>query len=280
MGTISDGANSFGIVKEGVGALHLGGNNSFDGGVTLNSGRLVLRGSANAAGTGTITINGGSLSIDNTITINNNAQIWGGDFTVQTYGGLQRIGNGAVTLTGDRSVSVDSSQNFVVGGVIGDGNNGYDLTKNGAGTMTLGGINTYTGNTVVNVGTLVLADNASLRFGIGAAGVNNQINGVGTLMLDGDFVFDLAAAGVGLGNSWTIVTVGSLSENFGSTFTVVDFTEISSGVWERNYGGITYQFSESSGVLEVAAIPEPSTGILLAAGLSVAALLRRSRRQV
>ena len=46
------------------------------------------------------------------------------------------------------------------------------------GTLTLGGINTYTGNTTVNAGTLVLADNAQLRFAIGAtSGTNNHARG-------------------------------------------------------------------------------------------------------
>ncbi|MFV0338376.1 MAG: autotransporter-associated beta strand repeat-containing protein [Chthoniobacterales bacterium] len=278
MGNISDGAGSYGITKTGAGELHIGGNNSFDGGVTLDTGRLVLRGSANAAGTGTLTINGGSLSIDNTITLANNQQTWAGDFTVQTYGGTQNVGNGTVTLTGNRAVNVDASQNFIVGGTITDLGNAYNLTKNGTGTMTLGGINAYTGNTTVNAGTLVLSDNANLIFDIASSGVNNQINGTGTLTLDGDFSFDLSGAGTGLGDSWNIVTVGTLTESFGATFMVQDFTEVISGIWERDFGGTIYQFDKSTGILSVTGvIPEPSSFLLLTTGL--ATVLLRRRRQ-
>lgn len=275
-GAISDGASSFGIIKSGAGQLNLSGNNSFDGGVTLNAGTLSIR-HANALGTGTLTINGGTLTIADTVTVNNNAQVWAGDFTVGTYNGAQRLGTGAVTLNGSRTVSVNSFQNLIVGGAIGDGGSAYGLTKSGSGTITLNGANTYTGNTVVSAGTMILADNARLAFKVGANGVSNQVSGTGTLTLDGDFVFDLSSAAIALGNTWNIVNVGTLVETFSSTFSVVDFTDAGGNLWEKTSGGVTYQFSEATGNLVITAVPEPSAWALAGLGLILVTVFRRGK---
>ena len=131
------------------------------------------------------------------------------------------------------------------------------ITKTGAGTMTLSGLNTYTGNTSVQGGTLVLADNAGLTFKIGASGVTNSISGTGTpnLTLDGDFTLDLSdpAASVN-GSSWVLVNVPTFAANpFSSSFTVITagFTE-SSNVWTKVDGAKTWTFTESTGTLSLA----------------------------
>jgi autotransporter-associated beta strand protein len=139
--------------------------------------------------------------------------------------------------------------------------------------QTLSGINTYTGDTTVSNGTLLLSNDAQLLFTIGASGVNNQINGNGTLTLNGDFKFDLTgAAAVG---SWNIVT-GSLTKTFGASFSVLDFFTVDGTNWTKVNGTSTYTFSESTGVL-TAAVPEPSTWVLLALSLLVVVTLRRRR---
>ncbi|RYD26418.1 MAG: hypothetical protein EOP87_22775, partial [Verrucomicrobiaceae bacterium] len=110
--------------------------------------------------------------------------------------------------------------------------------------------NTYSGNTAVNAGTLALADNAQLRFVIGANGVTNSITGSGAVQLDGDFAIDTTAASTANGNSWSIVNVGTLTETYGATFSVIGFTN-NSGVWTMTAGAITWTFTQATGVLSV-----------------------------
>ena len=59
-----------------------------------------------------------------------------------------------VTLAASQTWLVGTGATLTVGAVIGDGGNGYGLTKIGAGTLTLSGTNTYGGATAINAGTL------------------------------------------------------------------------------------------------------------------------------
>lgn len=186
-------------------------------------------------------------------------------------GGLLRTQGGSTTISGtNASIATDNNIEYVFNAassvdsltvnvaITGNGTNHF--TKAGDGLLTLGGVNTFIGNTYVTGGTLTLADDAQLKFVIGASGVNNMITGEGILNLDGDFLFDLSAAGTGPTDSWTIVDLGSLaSVSFGSTFNVIGFTE-NAGVWTS---GI-YRFDEATGLLT---IPEPG-----ALGLAIFAL--------
>ena len=160
---------------------------------------------------------------------------------------------------------------------------GGGLTKVGASSsLTLKANNTYTGDTLVNNGTLALASTGGLKFVIGATGVNNKITGTGagTVTLDGLFIFDLTSAGTTLGDSWNIVDAANLSESYGSTFNVGgSFGKTGGGtgpgLWTQPIGLTSnyYEFDTSSGILTV--IPEPGAALL--GGLGLLALLRRRR---
>lgn len=138
----------------------------------------------------------------------------------------------------------------VVGVVTMDQVTSGGLVKNGTGTLTLNGLNTYTGNTTVKAGGLTLADNAQMFFKIGANGVNNKVTGAGTATFSGDFEIDTSTAVVANGNSWTLVNAATLNESFTGTFTVNGFTE-SADVWTKVVGSNTWIFTEATGVLSV-----------------------------
>jgi fibronectin-binding autotransporter adhesin len=225
--TYSDNGTTVG----GSGILVIGraaatGLNTYNlAGGTLTIG-AVTREAANS--TSILNFNGGTLKAtkDNTAFVTNLTQV-----------GIQS--GGAIIDTNTHNVTVTN-------GLVNASATG-GLTKTGAGTLTLAGPNTYLGDTAVSAGTLTLADNASLRFLVGANGVSNRITGTGSAFLDGDFNLELGSAAIANGNSWTLVS-GSVVESYGANFNVVGFTK-SGSVWTQSLGGNTWTYSEVTGAL-------------------------------
>ncbi len=183
-----------------AGTIVLSGINSFDGGVTVNSGALRITNS-HALGDGTKTIvlsNGtagapqlrldGSLdpielpaSISFTTSSNSGAiineagdNLVSGNFTLTSGGGATRLlaSDGTLTLEGNlmpnttgRTLDLAGAAKGIITGNVLDGvaPNVLAVAKNDGGTWTLAGSNTWTGNTTVSAGTLVM--NGSLVAG-------------------------------------------------------------------------------------------------------------------
>jgi autotransporter-associated beta strand protein len=190
-GAIGDGVATFGLTKLGAGALTLNGANTLDGGVTLAAGTLNL-GHANALGDGMLTFNGGTLdnSSGGALTLGGSGgQTWNTGFTFLGTHDLA-TGSGAVTLATNIPVDVTAG-NLTVNGVIDDGLNTFNLEKTGAGTLTLGALNTFGGATIISAGTLAFTANQTLAaatntllFGASAASTT-----VGNLVLTADATF-------------------------------------------------------------------------------------------
>jgi len=305
------------ITKKGGGTLILGtANSGIAGTIALEAGTISLRNVDNVIGSGSYSVSGGTLEVrGNSARTNSNAAVQvSGNATFATArnnveaGVVNTMGNltiGANTMTVTASSNMNSgTAGFIFGtttlsgnatfetinngsgattrvtlGAVGESGGSRGLTKTGGGELVLTGINTYTGSTTVSAGTLLLQDNAELRFAIGSNGVNNALVGSGTATLNGDFRFDLTGAGTTAGNTWNIVDVSSLAETFGGTFqvfsTVGNFTN-NSGVWSISENNVTYVFSQSLGTLTV--IPEPSTWALLAGSLTALMIFRRKRQ--
>jgi autotransporter-associated beta strand protein len=131
-----------------------------------------------------------------------------------------------------------------------------NLVKTGTGTLTLAAANTYTGNTEVQAGTLVLAESGQLRFTIGAtSGASNRLSGSGTAILNGTFVIDTAAAGALEAGSWTLENIASLTGPYSPTFAVADadgtlWTDAGNDTWTKDNGaGVLWVFDETTGTL-------------------------------
>lgn len=262
-GTLNLNANT--DIRFSVGSWGPGASNGTSA-ITINSG----------------TINGGTGSV---IDLNNNADrtdvsntlnLNGGTVNISSVFSNKAVGNRTINFNGGTLRPTISSATFMpataasvasvkAGGAIFD-TNGFDitvaesltadttstgggLTKLGAGTLTLTGVNTYAGNTTVSEGSLILADNASLQFSVGANGVNSKLTGSGTVTIDGDFAFDLTNASTAVGNSWTIVDHATLTETYGPTFSVTGFA-LQGSKWIKPAAGTTvYQFDPATGIL-------------------------------
>jgi autotransporter-associated beta strand protein len=124
-------------VKVGAGTLILNGNSDFTGGTYLNEGTLGV-GSNSALGTGPLTVYGGAVR---------------GDAAPHTISNAVNL-----FVTGVVTGSADLT---LVGPITG----AFGLTKNGTGTLTLSGHNTFSGNIVVNDGTLAVGSNDALSSG-------------------------------------------------------------------------------------------------------------------
>jgi fibronectin-binding autotransporter adhesin len=180
--TVSGAINgAFALTKAGSGSLSLGAANVLTGGVTLNSGTLNINNS-NALGPGAFTITGGT--IDNTsggpITVASSGVNWNGDFTFTGTNPLN-LGSGALTLDADHTVNVAGNTLTIAGAVGGT----FGLTKTGNGTLILSGAsaNTHFGAVNINAGRLTVTNNGSLG---ALTGAPVTVSSGGTLDLSGN----------------------------------------------------------------------------------------------
>jgi autotransporter-associated beta strand protein len=167
-GTLADGAGAVALVKGGAYTLTLSASNHYSGGTVVNSGTLQL-GNAFALGatTGSLAVNAGTVNLA------------GFSPTVGTLSGSAGgiiINNGAGTAT----LTASSSSSATYAGLLINGSGALAFVKNGTGTLTLSGSNTYSGGTTIDAGTLQLGN----TFGLGSATGSLAVNG-GTLNLNG-----------------------------------------------------------------------------------------------
>lgn len=293
-------AGTAGLVTiNGGSGLVLFGNtaSTYTGGTVINTGSISLTaGTGTQFGTGSLTINGGSFSFNSSnartvnglssLILNANFSFVGSSTGLVTFSAPVNLGStGTATTRTINTASTNGAHSLTLNGVISNGTNGFTtgITKTGARALILGGANDYTGDTIVDDGTLTLASTGALTFVVFGNDVNNQITGDGagqTVNLDGDFTFDLSGASTTVDHSWNIVDLGNLaSVTFGGTFGVTNagWTE-NANVWSGMENGATYEFSEITGVLQVV-VPEPNTWTMLMGGMGMLAFCQRSRRR-
>jgi outer membrane autotransporter protein len=130
-------AGSWRLAKTGAGTLVLTGNNTFSGGVTINGGTIRV-GHDNALGTGTFTVLGSTLDIQDGITISNDTD-----------------------LQANLDINVDANETGTHAGAI-SSTGAFGVNKTGGGTLVLSGTNTYTGGTVITGGVLQVGADSNL----------------------------------------------------------------------------------------------------------------------
>jgi autotransporter-associated beta strand protein len=294
-GNISESEGTKGLTLSGNSSVTLSGSNSFTNGISFSSASVTLNvNNAHALGTGAVTI-GSTVTpatLGNTsggaITLATNNALNLTTTTVGTTGNSNlayssandlNFGTGAITFGGsaNRSITVSGVGKLTLGGSISELIAGTTLIKNGVGTLELGGIGAYTGNTNVNAGTLLLSSSSESRFVIGNTNTSNRFLGSGTVSFDGDFRLDITGLTDSTG-TWNLVNVATLNESFGSNFGLAfvggpAFSNNGNGTYSS--GGWT--FDTATGNLSL--VPEPSTFLMILSGFGIAFGLRRTRRQ-
>ncbi|MFZ4599372.1 MAG: PEP-CTERM sorting domain-containing protein [Terrimicrobiaceae bacterium] len=136
-------------------------------------------------------------------------------------------------------------------------------------------VQTNTLSVASSVGSLILQGGTS--FGISSLSTFGKIAGTGSVQLSGALTFSFTSA-VGAG-SWDFINQtpsGTLSSVQLSDSYAGGLTQSTPGLWTGSIGGLDWSYASSTGVLT--AVPEPSTWLLLTAGLTTMVIFRRRRQ--
>jgi autotransporter-associated beta strand protein len=144
-----------GLTKVGTGELTLLGANTYTGSTNINVGSLTITGSLSDS-TAVTVASGATYNVNASDTVG----------SIAGSGAITTSNSGAKVLTvgGDGTSTTFS-------GVLSDGSGLLALTKIGVGSLTLSGTNTYSGVTLLNVGTLIIANDSGLGSTVGGTTV-------------------------------------------------------------------------------------------------------------
>ncbi|MDM0010183.1 autotransporter-associated beta strand repeat-containing protein [Variovorax sp. J22G73] len=199
--TFSGGISGTGsLFKQGLGTLTLSGVNTYTGGTRIGAGTLALAGAGALSSTSAVTVDAGA-----TFDVQN---------IIGSGPGIGSLAGGGTVALGAKSLEVganDTSTNFA-GSIGGTGS----LVKQGTGTLTLSGVNGYTGGTRIDAGTLALA-------GTGA------LSNTGAVTVEAGATFDVqtitgSAADIGSLAGGGTVALGAKSLQVGANDTSTSFT--------------------------------------------------------
>ena len=198
------------LFKTGAGNMTLSAANSFTGDTKVSGGKIIL-GNASALQNSVYdtTDSTGAIGLD----VNGEAAL--------TLGGVKGSVNLATAITGysgvtNLNLNLQNGVSATYLGNITDGATAMNLNKSGAGTQTLTGNNSYTGDTLIQGGTL--------EFSAGTSTIGNLTNNAASLVFSGN----------------SVVTGGTLHfQSFKPTLTISENADVTLA------GGITHQPSVS-----------------------------------
>ena len=202
----------FGLTKTGSGLLTVSGSNTFTGRVTVSGGTLAIASDGTSAsnplgsganGAGLLVLDGGALRTTLATQLSTNRGV--------------RLGNAG---GGGGTIDTASSGTTIYNGVMANNGGTNSLTKTGVGILALGGVNTYTGRTFINLGTL------KLDFSALSGTTSNIINSASTLVLGG--------VSTALGNA---NATGPVSTTAGATLSMVSKSNANS---TQTFNGVTF----------------------------------------
>ncbi|HEY9133204.1 MAG TPA: autotransporter-associated beta strand repeat-containing protein, partial [Dyella sp.] len=283
------------VTKQGAGTLILNGANSYSGGTAISAG----------------TLQGDSASLQGAI-VDNAALVFqqstDGTFngTISGSGNLTKQGAGMLTLSGANSYSggttvaagtlagnTASLQGDIVDNATLAFNQGSDgtfagtisgtgtLVKQGAATLTLTGVNSYSGGTTVSAGTLRgstaslqgnIVDNATLAFDQASDGTfAGAISGIGTLVKLGAGTLILSGAnsyggGTTIGAGVLQGDSASLQGNIADNAALV-FDQAGNGTFAGMISGSGTVTKQGAGTLILSGANTYTGGTTIAAGI-------------
>ncbi|MDY3563725.1 autotransporter-associated beta strand repeat-containing protein [Gemmata sp. JC673] len=129
-------------------------------------------------------------------------------------GGANRV-LGPVRFGGNGTIFAAAGSTLTLSGVISETGGSRPLLKDGSGTLILGGANTYTGQTTVDAGTLIINGNITSSSDVSVA-TGGTLGGGGTV----PGVVLSAGATIAPGNSPGLLQSGSVTFVSGSTYSV------------------------------------------------------------
>ncbi len=172
------------ITKDGTGLMALSGNSTYTGDTNLTDGTLVI-------------FRNTSIGASGTLNITNSPTLLLGNFSTMSH---------PIELSATTTLTISTADMPTISSVISETGPSGSIVKNGAGTLSLSGANTYTGLTTVNAG--ILALNGSV---VNDVQVNNSATLQGAGVVGGN-VHVLAGGTIKPGNSvGTLTVMGSLT---------------------------------------------------------------------
>ncbi|QYM78981.1 autotransporter-associated beta strand repeat-containing protein [Horticoccus luteus] len=220
-----------------TGTVTLSGNNTFTGNAVVSSGATLKIGSATALASSSNYTNvssGGVLDL-NGFDVAKPLRLSASGF--DGNGALVNTSDTAVTIAGNVLLAGSSSigqGDITVNGAVGDAGAGKSLTKRGSGTLTLAGVNTYSGATIVSSGSLLIDGSTAASSAVsvssgatlgGSGHILGSVTSSGGILNNADHVLSIAG---------TLATSGASSLASGSTFNVTGGTTVMSGSFAVN----------------------------------------------
>ena len=278
-GYISDGAGTIALVKTGTNTQTLSGSGAYSGGVTVNAGTLQVTGAspsavstALGAATGSVVVNNSgqlfvSASIANAVTVNSGGRVSGNgqlDLITVNSGGVLAAATSPTQL--NAATLTTNNTAMLAGGSI------IEWKLNDAAGLAGIGYDTFNFTTGLDLSGASAANKIVVRIisfnSPGDATASNPL-----AMNKGSphtFAFAFASS-VTKPTFWT--NIADLFTYDVSQFRYTDGSSSDAGLWAMS-------FDQSTQMMTLTAVPEPSTyGLGLGALLLAAAAIRRRRRK-
>ena len=274
-------------------------------GASPTAGNITLKmGAANALSSG---VGKGNLIMSSASTYFSKLDLNGNATAIN---GLISGGAGTNSITNTSATAAtltvgNNDQTATYGGTILAGTGSISIVKTGAGTQTFSGTNSYTGSTMITVGTLVaqadkaLGDSSSVSVNGGTLDIRGATAGTVTLGANAGLSLSSGIINFQLGTSFDqlvssggagafTITGGTFALDVSGTgFSYANTYAVLSGFGGANsvtglgftgYDSVNYTASlGTNGVLSFVAVPEPATWALIAGAGTFFMVMRRRR---